>query len=345
MFYSIFRSIIIIIMSSEETLFEDMRHRVESLIGTLTCKDDYCSQGACDAIASLKAICYYLWYDANHVKISGRLVDYMLDKGLQHLLVNIVKSTGKYTVNFRCDAGLVITHLVVNMENTNKSAADKVEMELIKCGMIGELVKELDTYDPNTNDPKQILLITSILYDLDNLGSAPNVIPIYRSANAVSILTKFAEAINLMTRIDSLRTLAFIINEEESVHISSSGDCISTLLDITHKAAQSDEREYVFVINVDGEEKEFAKPLGPSLETIINLANNDANKEAIVQHGGLPILTEILSGPYREDTAQWKAAGALWKLSFLESIQDDIKDHLENKDRRALQGKYQASLY
>ena len=34
--------------SDRETLFEEKRHEVESLLGSLTGTDDYCSQGACD---------------------------------------------------------------------------------------------------------------------------------------------------------------------------------------------------------------------------------------------------------------------------------------------------------
>ncbi len=34
--------------SDIETLFEEKRHTVESLLGSLKGTDDYCSQGACD---------------------------------------------------------------------------------------------------------------------------------------------------------------------------------------------------------------------------------------------------------------------------------------------------------
>ncbi|XP_072037547.1 uncharacterized protein [Amphiura filiformis] len=319
-----------------EALFEEKKHEIGSYLEDLKSRDDYCTQGACDAMESIMYTFYYLLADENYQKICSRLVDFMLQQGLAQLIVKSVKSTGKVAFDFRCNISLLVTHLVTKMRNTNRSVATKVSVELIKNGMIGSLIKELDSYDPNTQDTKQRILITTSLYDLHNLLSAPNAIPIYRAANAVNTLMKFAESDNVMTRIDSLRVLAKIVNEKESQRIAASGECIVTLMDTIHKAAQSDDRKCKFVFNIDGKQKGFRTTLGVVLATVNNLANNDANKESIIQHGGLPTLTAILRPEYT-DTEKWQAVEGLWKLSFLESNLDVIVAHFMYTDTTALQ--------
>ena len=68
------------------------------------------------------------------------------------------------------------------------------------------------------------------------------------------------------------------------------------------------------------------------------MATNDANKEAIVQHGGVSALAAILRPEFNEDERQ-AAAEALWKLSFLDSNKAVILTHVTYTDEEALEGR------
>ena len=218
-----------------------------------------------------------------------------------------------------------------------KQSAQRARVEFVKCGVIRSLLKDLDSCDPNTDSPRQRIRITDSLFRLHNLVCTEKVIPIYRAGKAVDILMKFARAENVMTTIDSLLVLACIVNETESQHLAATRGCIGAMVEMLRKASESKERKYIFVIKLDGTEKNFNTGMLSITKGIGDLATNDANKEAIVQHGGVPALSAILRPDYKEEARQ-AAAEALWKLTFLEINLDVILTHLTYTDEIALQG-------
>ena len=106
------------------------------------------------------------------------------------------------------------------------------------------------------------------------------------------------------------------------------------------KATKSDDRRYSFVVKVDDSAPaEYFASLKPLLYHTSKLASNDIIKEAIVQHGGVPVLTAILRPNYTDDEKQ-AVIDVLQKLASLESNCDVIKTHVTATDKDALQGNY-----
>ncbi|XP_072047072.1 uncharacterized protein [Amphiura filiformis] len=317
-----------------EDLYEEKKRAIGSKIEYLKSCDEYLTQETYDAIDQMTDVFFLLGRDEDYKKICSRIVGSMLEQGFAQLMVKIVKSTGKVAYEVRHQTAMFLS---VTMSYFPEGVWQQVAVEFCKSGIIRYLVKELDSYDPYTKDPKQRILITSTLADLNNLTYTPNVIPIYRAANAVNVLMKFAEADDGMTTIHSLCILAQIANEKESERLATSGECIVTMLDIFQKAAQSDNRMYCFVIKIDDENEEtFEIALSTQASGINNLASNDANKEAIVQHGGVPVLIAMLRPEYTNAVKKYTIE-ALWKLSFLESNLDAILTHLTFTDTQALE--------
>ncbi|XP_072048011.1 uncharacterized protein [Amphiura filiformis] len=317
-----------------EDFFDELKRELEPKIDYLKARDEYFTKEALDAITFIAGTFEVLGKNEYCKKICIRMVDFVLDHGLAQLMVKIVKSTGKVGCEFRYQSAGIISAAV---EHFSSELRQQFRVQLCKSGIIRHLVKELDSYDPYTKDPKQRILIISASWDLSNLRLTPNVIPIYRAANAVNVLMKFAEADYVMTTIDSLSVIAFIANEKESERLATSGKCIVTMLDICKKAAQSDDKEYSFKIKIDEEnEKVFHISLLEHVRGINDLASNDANKDSIVQHGGVPILTAILRPEYTDGMKQ-AVVEALWKTSFMESNLDAILTHLTFTDTQALE--------
>ncbi len=314
-----------------EDRYEKIIHGIKSSLEVLKSCDDYYSQEVCDAIKSLTQICWDMCEDTVYQKLANRLVNFMVEQGLVELLIKISQSNWS--------VGIALIALTDSLIHVDKSTADEARVELSKR-MIPLLVKELDTYDPNTTDRKHQVLIKAILDDFGSVGKDTGVITMYQAENAVDVLKKFAQSDDMMIMILSLQTLAYIVDEKETECITTSRECILSLLDMTHKAAQSDEREYQYVTDgIDGEEKTIFITLLATLKIIKNLAENDANMTAMMQNGGLSILTAVLKPEY-EDRVQLEAIKVLWKLSFQETNQDVMKAHL-SLNAEALQGKYQ----
>ena len=327
---------------------DTVKGEIGGKLGYLKSCDDYCTQEACDAITVVRKFCSSLCPDGPKQKMCGGLVDFMLERELGQLIVKMLISltsiTDKSTYKSRLEVTLVIGILGYDIE---KQTAQRAKVELVKCGVIPAILKDLDLCDPNTDDPRQRIRITLSLFRLYNLVDTKKVIPIYRSAKAVDILMKFARAEDVMTKIDSFQVLACIINEEESKLLAATTGCIVTILEMLQKAAESNEKEFTFVITPDDtEQSEEAEAFYATLLNLTrgtgNLATNDANKEAIVQHGGVPVLTTILRPEYKEEERQ-AAAEALWKLSFLESNVNVILTYLTYTDEEALAGRNKSS--
>ena len=216
----------------------------------------------------------------------------------------------------------------------------RVKVDLVQQGIIPALVKDLDSCDPDTEDPRQRIRILDIINTLIALVDTPNITSIYRLANAVPILRKFVQANDPITQVLSLSVLCEIVNEEENKLLATTGNCMATMVDAIQKATKSDDRRYSFVVKVDDSAPaEYFAILKLLLFDTGKLASNDIIKEVIVQHGGVPVLTAILRPDYTDDEKQ-AAIGVLQKLASLESNCNVIKTHVTATDNDALQGNY-----
>ena len=293
--------------------------------------DDFCSLEACNAITVIKDFCWSLNLGQPKEKMCSRLVDFLLEQGLGQLIVKILVSLTSITDKSEFESWHQVIVTIGSLTcQADKQSAQRAKVELVKCGVVRAFLNDLDSCDPNTDDPRQHIRITGSIFGLQNLVNTEKVIPIYRAAKAVNILMKFRSADNVMTKIAGLRVLACIVNETESEFLVANRGCIATMVDMVKTAAESTSRTYEFDITVEDDGYPFQLSLLTLTRGIGNVATNDANKEAILQHGGVPVLTSILRPEFNEEEKQ-AAAEALWKLSFLESNLDVILPHLNEE--------------
>ena len=107
------------------------------------------------------------------------------------------------------------------------------------------------------------------------------------------------------------------------------------MLDAIRIAAKSNDRRYTVVVQIDDSNHgKYYVDLCSLLYLTHSLSSNDGNKEAIVQHGGVPAITAILRPGYQA------AIGVLQKLASLESNRDIILNHVTAIDKDAVQGTY-----
>ena len=269
----------------------------------------------------------------------SRLVDFLLNQGLAEVIVKILRSKTDMTREYEYESRQK-SQLIVNSLISESKARSRCEIEFVKSGIVPALLEDMDACDPDTMDPRERIRILDGINVLSYLVNTPNVTSIYRSANAVPILMKFVQANDAMAQILSLLVLCKIVNEEESQLLATTGNCMVTMVDAIQKAAKSDDRQYTVVVNVDSSNPEEYTGYLESLLTVIHdLTSNDTNKEAIVQHGGVPTITAILRPDYTNDEKR-AAIGVLQRLASLKSNCDIIGNHLTNNDKEALQGNY-----
>ena len=301
--------------------------------------DDFCSLAACDAITSIEKICCSLTPGQPKEKVCGKLVDFMLEQGLGQMIVYILVSLASEVndMAFECRHQLqyVIQYLVFNIKTPQR-----VKAVFVRESIIPALINDLDSCDADTEDPRQRIRILDSIYGLTYLVDTPHIVSSYDSANAFQILMKFVHASDAMTNIKSLSLLCEIVNEEESQLLATTGNCMRAMVGAIQKAAKSDDRRYSVAVEVDGSDpEEYGADLVSLLYDTGKLTSNDAIKEAMVQHGGVPALTAILRSDYTDDEKQ-AAVDVLQKLASLESNRHVILTHLNANDEEALQGIY-----
>ena len=325
----------------KDSIEEDKR-KISVSIEYLKSCDAYDSEKAFNAIDYLDEVCWFMTPGEKYETFCSTLVDFLLDQGLVEVIVKILRSTTDMTREYEYESRrklqFIVCRLVCNVNE--KNARSRCEIELVKSGIVSALLEDIDACDPETGDPKQRIRILDIIERLFDLVYTPNITSIYRSANAVPILMKFIQANDPITTVLSLSVLCEIMNEEESQLLATTGNCITTMMDAIQKAAKSDDRRYSVAVEVDDSDpEEYDADLESLLYDTGKLASNDTNKEAIVQHGGVPAITAILRPDYTDDEKQ-AAIGVLQKLASLESNCDVIKTHVTATDKDALQGNY-----
>ena len=120
----------------------------------------------------------------------------------------------------------------------------------------------------------------------------------------------------------SLLILAYIVDEKENDMIVKSQDSVQFLTKLFVKAAFSG--KHMVDSSSFGEDKTEIYSCRELLGGLNHLAVHDANKDAIVEHGGIPAIIRMLQSDFSEDERQL-AAEALCNLA----LKDDIKKNAE----------------
>ncbi len=226
-----------------EALFEEEKLKLGTEMAYLKSCSNYRKERAITAMEKIRNICWRITTDENMKKISNSMVEFMINEGFGRLIVKMVKSSNQAAVAFRNAVSVTLTHLLYHMHHSNKAAYQKMITELINCGIIKSLVKELDRYNPQTENVQKQSVIINNLIDQFNLHRSPHAIMSFRKARAVKVLAKFVKSDNVMIKVDSLRVLAIIANEEESQQLTATSECILRMLNVLEIASQTDDRK------------------------------------------------------------------------------------------------------
>ena len=319
---------------------EDKRKVCESILILKSC-DDFSRKDVYHALEFLDEICWLLTPGKKYEKLSNKVVDFMLEQGLAQLTVNILQVTTDLTDRHefmsRCRLQLLLHRLICNV--TEISAQSNARTELVKSGIISTLLKDLDSCEENTSNLRQRIRILDDLMRLLNFTSTADIVPAFRSANAVPVLTKYIQVEDVTIKVISIRVLSYLIDEKESECLTATSACMLTLLDLLQKTAKFDKKVHRCVIKADDIfERTFNINLEFQMHTLRELVNNDTNKKAMAEHGGIAALCAILRPEYEEREKQ-AAAEVLWKLAFLEDNRFVMLAYLTKIDKEALQGK------
>ena len=328
-----------------EIIIEKELRVIESKLGYLMSCDDYLVKKAYDAIEYISNL-LAVFADHKYFKsVYSRMIDCLLEGGLLQLVMKSVESTVKRSCEFRYLIGATVGYLTCP-ETAPPNIASHVTEELCKIGIIQKLVEELDSYDPHTTDPGQLLCICSTLCNLCRMQQIPNAVSVSRAANAVNAVMSFIDSDDTNVTILAARVLSYIVNENECQRFGKHNYCISMILGVLQKATRKNNVMYRFVIKTD-RKYNFITRIRLLTQAMNNLASYDVMKEVILQHGGVPILSSMLRPEYADDVKQ-EVVECLWKLSFIESREDviythfnrdSIHTHLKHTDTQALEGK------
>lgn len=260
------------------------------------------------------------------------LGDYLAGLGYAELYLTVIQWLRSYKSS---DEGLKEPKFVAEMMGGYWNFSDGSSMlcqRFGKSGVTAVLIEQLTDVEEAKIAVKQ-LKETRIRHHLfAKLGILHNCIrlcsdnrPVYRKANAVSILTNFVQAQNVAVYVKTicLLILAYIVDETESEKLASSGavGCLSFLINLLRKALGSDKQRYGGFSTCE------------LLEGIHHLSLNDTNKVKAVASGCLSLMTLMMRPGYSED-GQLLAARCVWRLAFAPSNKIVIQE-----DTRLLKGK------
>ncbi len=329
--------------------YEDSMCKVSLKLDGLKSVEDYCTPVGCEAIGAINEAVSWLFTTGKIEKeICRRGVDFLLGKGLPKLIAKILQSlTGnaeKETFKVRYMTHSIAWKFLYNLNYISPDTRKQVRIELVKSGVTRFLLRDLESCDPRTEDPRQRTRILTNIYTLRVLtlfGDSPSVVPIYRATKAVDILMRFAESDFTMIKVRSLLLLATIVNEKEVKRIVTTEECVSAIVEMLQAALESEKKRYSFVMNIDGEEEQtFHMSVKGLVEGLNSLSSNDANKDAIMQNEAVPVLASVIYIKVKQEMeVKQEAIEALWKLAFVESNVEVILTHLTFADTAALDGR------
>ena len=161
-----------------------------------------------------------------------------------------------------------------------------------------------------------------ILATLHNvILECPDYRDTYRRANVVNALSKM-QTTDEEIKMLSLLILAYIVDETENDLIVKSQDSVQLLTKLFVESAFS--AKHMADSSNFGEDKTQVYTCRELLSGLNHLAVHDANKEAIVEHGGIPAIIRMLQSDFSEDERQL-AAEALSNLA----LKGDIRKNVE----------------
>ncbi|XP_046563069.1 uncharacterized protein LOC124271943 [Haliotis rubra] len=208
----------------------------------------------------------------------------------------------------------MIRMIVWNNTDGSLSFAEKVS----KAGMLKYFVedlKQMDVEDAADDDQELDNTFEAAISILQNCSRNPATRQHLRELGTVSVLLPYLKCRSDEGKLQTLFTLANIVDETESEHLLADKTVIDQLFDILKEAWADEEHRYI----------------GFSVEEIVDgmtgLAKNDTNKKVLREKGAVPILTEIMK--FGSDEEKEYAVKCIWELSFDKTNKEIFNENKE----------------
>lgn len=204
-------------------------------------------------------------------------------------------------------------------------------LELGKAGALELLLQELEDLKDSKSVQAQdhvntdLVLVYNCARFCDENRAVFRAFCSKNSQTAVDILSGYFTDSVLVNKTVSLLTLAYIVEENESEKLATTGTtgCLTFLISLLEESLRYSNHRATSVIFSTEE----------ILGGLNELAQNDSNKVKIVEEGGVPLITKVLTNAIcKEERAM--AALTLWRLAFVASNRQVIC-----KNGNAIKGK------
>ncbi|XP_071102984.1 uncharacterized protein [Haliotis cracherodii] len=208
----------------------------------------------------------------------------------------------------------LIRMIVWNNTDGSLSFAEKVS----KAGMLKHFVedlKEMKVEDAASDDEELDRTFEAAISILQNCSRNPATRQPLRELGTVSVLLPYLKCTSEEGKLQTLFTLANIVDETENEHLLADNTLFDHLFDILKEAWTDDDHRH----------------LGFSVEEIVDgmtgLAKNDSNKKVLREKGAVPILTEIMK--FGSDEEKEYAVKCIWELSFDKTNKEMFNENKE----------------
>ncbi|XP_072019663.1 uncharacterized protein [Amphiura filiformis] len=298
---------------------KDAKKRIDESLQYLSGVDDFCTDEAYEAI-------YCIWElprklaedipdDKREVFVSHTrsIAEYFQQKNFVRPFIKIMTSVHQVLQTEERSLAMTIIYLLLSI------FANFSDQSLLLCREFGmfngiesvlQIVGTLASLKSEDNNILEDSILSSLALLHNCIRHCAENRSIYRRANAVEILSKLRKGDT--TDMMVLLILAYIVNDEESVTLAKSEDCVRMLTKLLAEAVSRDDHYGIA-------EKEYFCSAIELLDGLNHLAINDANKAEIAKHGGIHSIIRMLQPDFSEEE-HVVATQALWNLSFLDSI-------------------------
>ena len=208
-------------------------------------------------------------------------------------------------------------------------ACDLGKYKALDC--IISTLKKLEQQSENTWKSEQLNQLLGILHNSVQHDECAANRSIYRQAEAGKPLKKLTKSSQMLIKLKSLLVFSYIANENDSEILGRDNDAITFLVDLLENAVESDEHSS-YVPSKDGSGASFY--VLELLKGLHNLVVNDANKQVVLKHRGIPVITRVLRSNFTEKEQQ-TAVMTLWNLSFNDKVRqsDDLKKACQGRKK------------
>lgn len=227
---------------------EDLKGKIETSFTFLKSCEDYTTKEGYDAIMVLRKTAYSA---KENDDVCRQFADFLVAQGLVDLVIKMLKSLTKASDEDGFQSRQALSKAICIIAVTwKKKFATPIRQKFIEAGIIRALAEDLESYDPNSQSPRQRIRTIDNLFRMQNLVLTPgDTISQYREQGAIPTLMKYVKAKDKNTQVFSLRVLACIVNEEESQELAA-GSCMTAMINMLRDAAEDENRKYYFSIKV-----------------------------------------------------------------------------------------------